>query len=493
MLERFYTANGTTNTLEQTDSRHRHFCNLGLTIQHQLSPSATLALRSYLVFAPQKADHTEDNVAWSTNGNALQSTTLLSFAKRWGNHTLLTLSGNYIFSHEWNRIDTPLDSLSSLPATTIYQRQTLSSGQANFGSSLVRRIARGWQLRTHVAFNWMQTEMKAKSDDVQYRSDLQKDIAQAYAAGLSIDKTEGTVRAQMGADLIGLHAASSNRSFALRPLVKFEWSPSAIHSFSVSFKGNVERDNDEKFAHFFSVTDYRHVTRFDGDAETLRLRDNLQVSYRYFDILPDSTLIAYGGRTWTHHPAVTNYTTDGAVTVTSYTDGEKARTVIYGYLSIKKGFPFRINFTGKIKFQRSDYQTVYGGQTSNNCWTQWTGQTAITSRFRSLVNVEVGCLWDWKKSRTGLYDYDARLNSRQVYVKPMMTRKGVRDLSLPLTYLNDKVDGRTFHYWDLSLLRALDDRPPHTSDRGFQYVSSFAFPQDERSYLPGLCGDADGE
>ena len=450
-IERFFTANGTTSLLEQTDNRQRHFCNLGLTLQRRLSPSASLSLRSYLVATPQKADHSENNIAWNTNGNGIQSTTLLSFAKRWGNHTLLTFNGNYILSHEWHRIDTALDSLIALSASPVMQRRTLSTQQANLGSSLVRRIARGWQLRGHIAFNWMRTGVRAKSNQPQYRCDLQEDIAQAYAAGLFVDKTQGTVKTQVGTDLIGLHTHSASRSFAVCPLVKLEWTPSPIHSFSISFKRNVKRDNDEKFARLLSITDYQHVRRFDGEVESLRLHDNIQLTYHYFDIIPDFTLIAYAGRIWTHHPAVTNYTTDGSITLTSYSDGDKARTVNYGYLSVRKGFPFRVIFSGKVNYQQSDYQTIYNRQTSNDRWTQWSGEGAFTSRMKCPFNVEVGGRWEWKESLTGLYDYKVHLVSWQAYVKPMVTKKGTWDLSLPLTYLSDKVNGETYHYWNLSL------------------------------------------
>lgn len=455
-IKRFKASNNTTEHLQQTEKGRRQFHHAGITMSYQPTTSSAFDLQSYYTLTPFTRKENENYTTWHTYEHRYDWANIVSYAKRWANTSLLTITVNYFLTHEKETVDIPKDSLlpkaegASYPQA-IWQTQRQTTRQVNIGSSFVQKMGKGWQIRLHSAWNWIETSLRANSNNALYRTKRQKGICRAYATGLSVDKTAGALTWQCGGDAIWTDALSNDRDFCFRPQMKLEWNISPIHSLSATYSSEVNRDGDDYFSNSLSITDYRHITVYQGAGESLHLKDRIQVNYHYFDIVPDFSVIAYLGKTWKHQPFVPNYISQEGVSYTTYATSGKAQTLTYAYLQAKKGFACRLQATIKIQGQQSDFRQMYDGKESTNRWRVLNGQGVLSTKFHSIINMEIGCVADLKESRISWFGQHTRLTSYQLYAKPILARKGSWSITMPVSYIHDNASQSHSHYIDLSL------------------------------------------
>lgn len=66
---------------------------------------------------------------------------------------------------------------------------------------------------------------------------------------------------------------------------------------------------------------------------------------------------------------------------------------------------------------------MYDGKESTNRWRVLNGQGALSTKFHSIINMEIGCAADLKESRISRFGQHTRLTSYQLYAKPVLAKK----------------------------------------------------------------------
>ena len=119
--------------------------------------------------------------------------------------------------------------------------------------------------------------------------------------------------------------------------------------------------------------------------------------------------------------------------------------------NIKKGFRLPLTVTLKSTLTNSLYQSAYQGILSDNRFSQMDGSLALTSKFKSLLNVELGYNLVLQQSKIGINDQRVNFAEHEIYLKPMLMKKERFELNVPVSFVIDHSGHDEFQNFDLGL------------------------------------------
>lgn len=456
-MTRFFPGSGVVESLSQESRRTKDFHHVGLDFKWAMPHHAAIAYMASFTAMPQKADNRTTDAGgqvWATNTDSWAMMHTVSWMKNWNNKQLLTLSARYQMNDNRKNISIGSDTLLIPEIGTVgrfAQQQHVKSVQAGMDVSFIHKMAKSWQIRATGDFGVMTTAVGADAGETPFTSARQTDICRLYDAGIALQKSRGLFTFTAGIHTAFIDAYSSGYGFVVLPNLSVEWDFSAIHSLSLSYDNSFERDNDALPASCRMVEDYNHTMVYEGVRETLHKRHDLKLIYHYFDIISDLSLVFTAGSIITRHPYVSNYATRGSAVYVNFPVSDKDSRVEYANINLKKGLGIPLMLSLKSTYTRSTYQVGYDGVMSHNSYGKLSGNASLTSKFKTLLNGEVGCKYELADSKAGLSGFKTHLRSYEIYVKPFAVRESSFNISLPLSYIRDHSMGRSLEYFDMGI------------------------------------------
>jgi hypothetical protein len=271
-----------------------------------------------------------------------------------------------------------------------------------------------------------------------------------YNYTISFSKKSGLLRLNGGLTLASVNNRFENNRLLLLPVANIELAFSSTNSISLTYSSGYEADNDV-FMRGLMIDDYRQYTAFEEQHNILHRKDKLQLGVNYFDILNDFTFVASLGCSFTDEPYIFDYHNDGRGVRASLLKADRDRCTQYAYFNIKKGFRIPLVLTFKSTMSNSLYQNSYQHMFSNNRSSTFDGTFALATKFKSLLNIEVGYKLNLQQSKIGISNNHINYAEHVLYVKPMAIRKERFELSLPLSYTLDHSGQNEFRNFDMGL------------------------------------------
>lgn len=454
-ITRSYWGREAVETMGQATDRERAFHHAGFSMKSMLSAHAALDWRLVLTAMPQSSRNRLGAYAWDEDMDVWNLSHSLSFAKNWNNRNLLSVSSQLLYNHARRTMDVAsADSLLYMPELQLHaisQDQRTAMLDHHLAVSWVHRLSKVWQLKMNTTWNLIRSTMSVSSSSVQPAAQEDEDVTRLYGYGISMQKKKGLFRLDVGFDLGYLDQAHSIDKVVLLPNASIELVLSSVNALSLSYSSGYERDNSY-FARATILDDYRQMTVYDGKEDLLHKSHNVTLNAHYFNILSDFTWIMNVGCSFTEHPYIPNYDSNGHTTIASWMETDRSHVSQHAYFNIKKGFRFPLVLALKSTLVNTRYQTAYHRQVSRNRFSRAEGELSLTSRLKSSwFNMEVGYRFNFRQSKLGISDSRLSLISYEAYARPFLVRKGRLDVSMPLTFIHDRSGERRYNYFDAGI------------------------------------------
>ena len=448
---RTYMETGRTETFSETSAARRGFHHLGLNLKCMLPGNAAFDSRTTITAMPQTSNRHINNYNCESKLHEWNFSQRMSVVKNWNNKDLLSVSGEFDYRNSRRQLN--VESANTLYDLTVYdvaqkQKQTLIN--AFLSSSWVHRLSRAWQINMAGGWNLIRNMASASASVDTFDVAKQFLTTNVYNYTISFSKKNGLLRLNGGLTLASVNNRFENNRLILLPVANIELAFSSTNSISLTYSSGYESDNDV-FMRGLMIDDYRQYTAFEEQHNILHRKDKLQLGVNYFDILNDFTFVASLGCSFTDEPYIFDYHNDGRGVRASLLKADRDRCTQYAYFNIKKGFRIPLVLTFKSTMSNSLYQNSYQHMFSNNRSSTFDGTFALATKFKSLLNIEVGYKLNLQQSKIGISNNHINYAEHVLYVKPMAIRKERFELSLPLSYMLDQSGQNEFRNFDMGL------------------------------------------
>lgn len=456
-INRKYLGTDSTATFTEKSKDRRLFHHFGLNMKYQIDDYAALDSRTTVTAMPQTSNRHIEVTKSSDHSAEYNITHRTALVKNWNNRDLLSLSGELNFQYSTRRLEVFSDSmLYNLPhdIDLVWQKQKMSTLDAFFTTSWTHKLSKFWQMSQSIGWDLIRNEISANALLPAFDIASQSLITNIYDYTLSFSKKKGLLQCHGGLTIADIRNRLTKR-VALLPDIKFELVFSPTNSISMSYRSSYQTD-DEMFIQGTILNDYRQYSIYNATTNVLHRRDELQLGMNYFDILNDFTFIMNTGCSFTAHPYIPNYQSVGYGEAVSYQKADNSNRTQYAYFNIKKGFCIPITLSVKSTMTNSLFQSMYQNMLSNNRFSQIDGSLALLSKFKSLVNIEVGYKLSLQQSKTGLGYQMLNYASHEICVTPMLLRKDHFELNVPTSYIIDHSRQNTYKLFNLGITALLN-------------------------------------
>lgn len=453
-IDRTYFDTSRTEAFSEESDTRRGFHHFGLNLKYMLAGNAALDSRTTITAMPQTSYR---YIANYDSKDKLQEWDLshrMSFVKNWNNRDLLSLSGEFGYHTQHRDLQVESDStLYDLPGNVhvIEQNQRQSLLDALLSVSWSHRLSKGWQMDMSGGWNLIRNGLSAEASIDDFDVPTQHLTTNVYDYSFSFSKKKGLFRLNSGLTLASANSRCVGHEIFLLPDIRLELAFSSTNSLSLSYRSSYEAD-DDAFMRGSMIDDYRQYTVFNGQRNILHRRDALQFGVNYFDILNDFTFIMNAGCTFTDKPYISNYQSLERGVKVELLKAERDNRTQYAYFNVKKGFRVPLVLSFKSTMTNSLYQSAYQNVLSDNRSSLMEGSLALASKFKSLLNMEVGYKLTLRQSKIGVSDNTINYAEHEISLKPMLIRKECFELNVPLSFFLDHSGKNEFRNFDLGLL-----------------------------------------
>lgn len=452
-ISRTYQGQESPKSFEEKAATRRYFHHFGLNMKYMLAGNAALDSRTTVTAMPQHSDRHIERYECKDRLWEWDISQRMSLVKNWNNRHLLSLSGELEYHNRRRRLEVasegPLYDLAA-DVALVSQTQRSATLDAFLSASWSHRLSKVWQMDMSGGWNLICNGLSADASLNRFNVQSQHLTTNVYDYSLSVSKNKGLFRLNSGLTLANISSRLDNSKIALLPDIRLELAFSGTNSLSLSYGSSYESD-DNAFVCGALMDDYRQYTVFTGQQDILHRKDRLQLSMNYFDILSDLTIIMNGGCTFTDNPNISDYQNVGSGVKVTLRRAERDSRTQYAYFNIKKGFRLPLTVTLKSTLTNSLYQSAYQGILSDNRFSQMDGSLALTSKFKSLLNVEVGYNLVLQQSKIGISEQRVNFAEHEIYLKPMLMKKERFELNVPVSFVIDHSGHDEFQNFDLGL------------------------------------------
>lgn len=453
-IDRSYLDTNKTESFSEESATKRRFHHFGLNMKYMLADNAALDSRTTITAMPQNGNSHINNYNLEDKQQEWNLSHRMSFVKNWSNRNLLSLSGELAYRHHRRNLQVASDEmLYDLPEFLHFvgQEQKHSRADAFFSVSWCHRLSKAWQMDMSGGWNLIRNGMSADASIEFFSVPSQHLTTNVYDYSLKISKKKGLFRLNGEMTLASINNRYDNHKIVLLPDVRLELAFSSTNSLSISYESSYEAD-DDVFVRGTMIDDERQYTVFCGQQNILHRKDRLQLGINYFDILNDFTFIMNTGCSFTANPHISNFQNFGNGVKVNMLRAERDSRTQYAYFNIKKGFRMPLVLTFKSTMTNSLYQSAYQNEFSDNRFSQMDGSLALSTKFKSLFNVEVGYKLALQQSKIGLHDRVINLAEHEISLKPMLLRKERFELNFPISFVLDRSGQDRFTNFDLGLM-----------------------------------------
>ena len=451
-IDRTYLSTNARHSFAETSDTKRNFHHFGLHLKWMLSDGAAFGSRTTITAMPQNiyryidSYHSEDKLQeWDLSHR-------MSLVKNWNNKNLLSFSGEFDFRHRSRQLQVESDSLLydlSEKIHLVEQQQKRSWLDANLAVSWSHRLSKVWQIDMSGGWNLLRNEMSADASINRFKIPSQSLTTTVYDYSFSFAKKKGLFRLNSELMLASINNRYDNK-IVLLPTAKLELAFSSTNTLSLSYRSSYEADEDV-FMQGTIIDDYRQLTVFNGHQDLLHRKDKVQLGMNYFDILTDFTFIMNVGCSLMDNPYIPNYQNYIQGVLVNLQKAEHNNHTQYAYFNIKKGFRVPLALSFKSTVTNSLFQTIYQSIVSDNRLSLLDVSLVLSSKFKSLFNIEAGYKLTLQQYKTGINDATINYAEHEIHVKPMLFRKAHFELSTPLAYIIDHSNHGDFQNFNLGL------------------------------------------
>lgn len=377
----------------------------------------------------------------------------MSLIKNWKNQNLLSLSVELSYYNIHSHFCVESDSLLydfSQEIHTAIQKHNQSQLNVYLSSSWSHRLSKAWQMNISGGYNIIRYGVSAIASTDLFCIPDQSLTTNIFDYSFSFYKKKGLLRVNSGLTFANINNKFESNRIVLLPNATIELALSSTNSISASYSCSYEND-DDTFIHGAVVDDYRQYTFFKGYHDILHRKDKLRLSMNYFDILNDFTFIMNAGYTFSSNPYIADYQNYGHGVRADLLRGERSNRSQYSYFNIKKGFRFPLMLTFKSTATNSLFQTCYQHIISDNRNSSIDGTFVLTSKFRSMFNIEVGYKINLQQNKIGINNQVINYAEHEIYIKPVALKKEKFELNVPLSFVIDHSGQDEFHNFDLGM------------------------------------------
>lgn len=453
-LSREYHVIDEKEVLSQFNNNRECFHHLGYNMKINLAHNAAFDFRTKVTAMPQ-----ETNIDLGTINNRRKSTAWdlsqqLSFAKNWDNKNLLSIAGQFMYHHIGEDIEVISDSIALYgdDSGVFNANQNVLTAMLNnrLTASWINKFTHDWQLRTAVSWDYFHTSIEASSHLLSFVIPTQANSTNLFSCGLTAQKKRGMLQLDAGVDMAYIDCNHFDHRFALLPKVSLELALSSINSIALSYKSGYQKDEDY-FVRGRIINDYRCFTQYNGEQDLLHLNHDVSISMNYFDILNDFNFVMNAGCVITKNPYIMSFDSNRNRTLVSVVKSSNSTQIQYANLNVKKGFLFPLVLSGKSTLSNYLYENAYGEIVSKNRFTKVEGEMKLATKMKTLFNAEIGGRFSFNQSKSGIDANLLNMVSWETWLRPFLVKKGKYDVSIPISYIYDRVVKEKYHYVNCSL------------------------------------------
>ena len=452
-IERTYLQTNKTEELDERQDARRYFHHFGLNMKYAMPDGVALDSRTTITAMPQTIDKHVGSYDTNDELREWDISHRMAFLKNWNNRNLLSVIGELGYHHQHRdfRVESS-GRLYDLPEDLCCVGQTQKRYQldALLTVSWSHRLSKVWQMDMAGGWNIIRNGLSADATSGNFNMSRQSLTNNVYDYSVLFSKKKGLLRMNSGLKIANFRNRNERDKIVLLPDVRLEMAFSSTNSISLSYGSSYETD-DAMFAKGTMIDDYRQYTLYSGEQDILHRKDRLQLSAKYFDIISDFTFIANVGCSFKDNPYIANYQSNSHGVTVSYKQADSNSLTQYAYINVKKGLRVPLVLTLKSTLTNSLFQTAYQNMLSDNRLSQMDGSLAVTTKFKSLFNVEMGYKLALQQSKTGISNRIVNYAVHEMYAKPMLLRKNKFELTLPLSFAIDNSGQDSFRNFDLGL------------------------------------------